>query len=129
MDQLFDWVYRALLWLSDISGYTYREINILVYFFITPFVFIYLFEKITKTHYIKVTFAVLAIASLLFIPDFEQFSDRTFDASVVFLKSFDVIGLNYIQASVVICVLVPMLIVGVLLFYKYSIDKRFQSPS
>jgi len=117
MDMLFDWVYRGLFWLSEVSGYTYREINILLYYFISPFVFVYLFERITKTHYIKVTYSVLAISALIFITDFEQYSDRAFEASVVFLKGFDVIGLNYMQASVVVCVILPILIGLVLLYF------------
>jgi len=62
--------------------------------------------------------------AVLFIPDFEQFSSTLFDVSVDFLNWFDIIGLNYVQASVVICVLAPLLIIGILMYFKKRSKKN-----
>ncbi|MEP4790728.1 MAG: hypothetical protein ABJW77_09710 [Gilvibacter sp.] len=116
MDQIFDVVYRFLKWLSEFTGFTYREINILVYFYFLPFLFIFLYERITKQNQLKIGFAILALISLLIIQDFEKFSSKAFDSAVVFLESFEFIGLDYIAASVVWCVIIPGILVIVLLY-------------
>lgn len=125
MNAIFKWVYEFLKWISKITGFTYREINIIVYFIIIPSLFCYLLSRIYKKKQIVIGFILFIIVGLLFIPDFESFSNDLFDASVVFLNWFDVIGLNYIEASVVICVFVPVLImIGLSLIYK---KKRLKS--
>ena len=116
MNELFDIIYSLLKWLSRLTGLTYREVNIVVYFIIIPTLFIFLIGKIYKKKYLIIGFLVFVFVSLLIIPDFTLFSDKLFDVSVDFLNWFNHIGLNYVQASVVICVIIPILIVIILLF-------------
>ncbi len=116
MSKVFDLVYQLLKWLSKISGFTYREINIIVYFIIIPSLFFFLLSKILKQKYIVISFLAFVGVILFLIPDFESFSSWLFDESVNFLNWFKVLGLDYIQASVVICVLVPILILLGLLY-------------
>ena len=118
MEGLFDVVYQFLKWLSHTTGFTYREINVLAYFYLIPSLLIYLLERITNTHYLKIGFLIIAIVSLIFIPDFETFSNHVFEASVTFLNWFNVIGLDYVQASVVICVFVPIILIIALLYFR-----------
>jgi hypothetical protein len=118
MEELFDVVYKFLKWLSHTTGFTYREINILTYFYLFPSFLIFLLERITKTHFLKIGFLIIAIISLIFIPDFELFSNHVFDASVVFLKWFQIIGLDYVQSSVLICVFVPIIVIIMLLYFR-----------
>ncbi len=123
MNEIFKIVYQSLKWMAKISGFSYREINIIVYYIIIPSIFIILIERILKTNYLKIGFSILIIISLLLIPDFNAFSSWLFDRSVDFLNWFDVIGLNYIQASVIICVVVPIIIFSGFVYWK----KQFNS--
>ena len=116
MNQIFQIVYELLKWISKISGLTYREVNIIVYFIIIPMVLIYLIGRILKRKSLIIVFGTLVLLTIILVPDFELFSDNLFDKSVDFLNWFDIIGLNYVQASVVICVIIPI-IITMLLFY------------
>lgn len=60
----------------------------------------------------------LVTLTLIIIPDFEFFSDFIFEKSVSFLKLFQNIGLNYVQASVIICVVIPAAVIIWLLYLK-----------
>ncbi|PHS62238.1 MAG: hypothetical protein COB12_10985 [Flavobacterium sp.] len=117
MDKAFDVVYKLLKWASKVTGLTYHEINIIVYFIIIPVIFIILIDRIFKTHKLKIGFGIILLITLLSISDFKLFSTIIFNKSVAFLKWFSIIGLNYIQASVIICVIIPVIILGIL-FYK-----------
>ncbi len=121
MKGIFDSVYRLLKWLSAITGLTYHEINIVVYYILVPLAFMYLIDRIFKSRKLVIGFIVLIVIALLLIPDFSSFSTNLFNASVDFLKWFDNIGLNYVQASVVICVVVPTIVILGLI---YIIRKR-----
>ncbi|MFI0427947.1 hypothetical protein [Mariniflexile sp. HMF6888] len=116
MNEIFKVVYDILKWISKITGLTYHEINIVVYFIIVPSIFIYMLERISKTNYLKIGFGAIVLLTILIVSDFEKFSTLLFNKSVDFLNWFDVIGLNYIQASVVICVIIPIIILGLLMY-------------
>jgi len=110
MDIIFQIVYTALKWISLLTGFTYNEINIIVYYIIIPFIFLHQLDKLFRFHYLKIGFALFTFLTILLVDDFEVFSNWLFQKSVDFLKWFDLIGLNYVQASVVICVFLPILI-------------------
>uniref|UniRef100_UPI0040497802 hypothetical protein n=1 Tax=Flavobacterium sp. TaxID=239 RepID=UPI0040497802 len=118
MNKTFQLVYEFLKWFSKISGFTYHEVNIIVYFIIIPAVFIYLIGSILKRKVVIKIYAILVLIALILIPDFELFSTQLFNKSVDFLNWFDIIGLNYVQASVVICVIIPIIIVFLLVYYS-----------
>ena len=126
MTEIFDLVYDLLKWISNVTGLTYREVNIVVYFIVIPSLFLYLISRILKKKYPILVFTILSIIALLIIPDFEKFSNYLFDKSVNFLNWFEVIGLNYIQASVVVCVIIPIIIIILLLIYKkqFNVNKN-----
>lgn len=111
METVFKIVYDFLKWLEALTGFSYREINIIVYFIIIPAVFVYLIGKLLSSKIPFRLFLGLLLIALVTIPNFEVFSIHAFDVAVDFLNWFDNIGLNYIEASVVICVLVPILII------------------
>ena len=118
MNEIFDLVYNFLKWLSATTGLTYREVNIVVYFFLIPSLFVYLIGRLLRSKLPILVFLALSLISLLIIPDFERFSNRLFEKSVDFLEWFEVIGLNYVQASVIICVFIPLLLIGLLMYIK-----------
>jgi len=119
MDTIFQIVYYLLVWLSDLTGLSYRAINIVVYFIIIPFVYFHLADKLIKKHYLKIGFSILVFILLLVIKDFEAFSSKLFDLSVKFLLWFQIIGWNYTVASVIICVIIPLIAFLILFYFAY----------
>ena len=123
MESIFKIVYSILIWLSTITGLTYNEINIIVYYIIIPFIYFHLIDRLLKIHYFKIGWLALIVMSFFIMDSFKSFSNRLFQLSVDFLNWFDIIGLNYVQASVVICVFVPI-IVYLVLFYLVIWKKK-----
>lgn len=118
MQEVFTLVYKFLKWLSSTTGFTYHEVNIILYYILIPAVFMILLDRIFKTNWLKIAFGILVILTLLLVPSFKEFSTTLFNKSVTFLKWFQELGLNYVQASVVICVVVPFFIILILIYLK-----------
>ena len=116
MNKIFIVVRDILVWLANISGFSYMAVNIIVYYFVIPFIYFIILDQILGAHYFKISFLILISVTLLRIRDFELFSDWLFGKSADFLRSFSSIGMNYTVASVVICVFIPMALLLVLLF-------------
>ena len=125
MQSIFRFVYSILQWLSEVSGFSYNEMNIIVFYIIIPFVYIFLADKILKKHLLKIIFGSFVLVSLLIIEDFSSFSDWLFRESSDFLVSFQSVGISYRDASVVICVLLPLIVFVVMINYAYP--KLFKS--
>ena len=117
MKLLFIIVRDLLQSLADISRLSYMAINIIVYYYTIPFIFIVMIDKIWGIHYLKIGYLIVVIVSLFLIKDFENFSELLFYKSENFLRSFSVIGWNYEFASVVICVFLPLVIILVLSYF------------
>jgi hypothetical protein len=117
MKSLFNIVRDSLQSLADISGLSYIAINIVVYYYVIPFIFFMIIDKIWGMNYLKMGYFIIIIVSLFLIKDFERFSNLIFYKSANFLKSFSIIGWNYEFASVVICVFIPLIILLVLVYF------------
>ena len=117
MKSLFNIVRDSLQSLADISGLSYMAINIVVYYYVMPFIFFVMIDKIWGMHYLKMGYFITVIVSLFLIKDFERFSNLLFYKSVIFLKYFSVIGWDYKFASVVICVYIPLIILFILIYF------------
>ncbi|WP_459210144.1 hypothetical protein [Aquimarina rhabdastrellae] len=89
---LFEITYHSLKLLEDLSGFTYRELNILIWFYGIPLFWCFLIDKIRSSSYFKLLGFSIAISSFLFIPNFEQFSHQLFDFAVDFLNYFNTWG-------------------------------------
>jgi len=118
MNKIFDLIYHSLKWISKITGFTYEEVNVIIWFFILPAIFIFLLDRLLKVNYLKLGFTVITFITLLTVPSFEDFSHYVFQKSVAFLHWFEAFGINYTQASVLICVVLPLLIIGILIYLK-----------
>jgi len=119
MKEIFKATYDLLIWLSDLTGFSYKEINIIIWFIIIPLSWAILIDKIRNKHYLKTLTILFITITLIFIKDFSKFSNWLFDKSADFLRGFDSFGMNYTIASVVICVFIPILIYGVLIKKAY----------
>ena len=117
MNEIFNVVVSILRWLAGKSGLSYNEINIIVYFVIIPFIYMYLFDKLIDKFYFRIGFLIILAITFVLVESFREFSDKLFNASVKFLEWFEIIGWNYVEASVIICVVVPVLIFIVLIFF------------
>ena len=115
IEKIFDIVATALMKTATFLHLTYNEINIIVYFFIIPLTWCIMLDRIFKTYYISCAWtAFCLILFLVKIKSFSTWCDTLFDKSVNFLLSFEAIGWDYSTASVIICVVIPILIYIVL---------------
>ena len=88
MTKIFIIVRDSLQFLANLSGLSYTAINIIVYYFIIPFVFIFFIDKIFNIDYLKISYGIGLVLSILLINDFEKFSIWLFKKSANFLNSF-----------------------------------------
>ncbi|MDR1555996.1 MAG: hypothetical protein LBS88_03040 [Tannerellaceae bacterium] len=122
MNIIFYIVARLLHMISAITGLSYNEINIIVYYFCIPFSWLAMLDKFFDFHWFKIGFALLTVVFLVLGPNFGKFCDALFTRSVEFLNLFSNYGMNYITASVVICVILPLMVYALLclmLYWKY----------
>ncbi len=124
MNTIFAIVYSLLIRLSSLTGLTYNEINIVVYYAVIPFIYLALIDKILKKHILKILFVISLFIFLFSIKDFRHFSDWLFDISVVFLLEFEAIGINYIASSVLICVFFPFIVFLILYYYAFKDNEK-----
>jgi len=101
---------------SEVTGLTYHEINIIVFYIIIPLSWIYLYELQKKSYkftLLAIVFYILAVIVFSLIYGFRDFSSILFVSSANFLHQFPFTNkpdYDYVIASVVICVFVPILI-------------------
>ncbi len=119
MNKIFIIIRDFLQVLANISGFSYMAINIIVYYFITPFIFIVLIDQIFNVHYLKISYILTIFISITLINDFEKFSEWLFNKSANFLNSFTFIGWNYTVASVIICFIIPLFVLSFLVYFAF----------
>lgn len=117
---IFKAVENSLRWIGKKTGLTYFEVNIIVYYFIIPFSWACLIDYIANIHYFKIGFFLFSIGFLIGCKDFKAYSTWLFHKSVSLLEYFNKFGSNYISSSVIICVMIPIIIYTVLIFYIYN---------
>lgn len=103
--------------IAKLTGLTYNEVNIIVYYLLIPLSWVVMVDYITKMPLITPMYIVAWIVFLW--KDSMKFRDRcdwAFDKSVDFLLWFKKIGWNYVVSSVIICVVVPVLIYAELIY-------------
>lgn len=120
MSAIFKLVATLLYGIAVLTGLTYNEINIIVYYIIIPFTWIFLLDRIFKFHYLKIGFGFVLIVFFIFVRDFSRFSDWLFFKSVDFLNFFG----DYVIASVLICVFLIIFIYIVLIYLAYFYKKK-----
>ena len=95
---------------------TYNEINIIVYYLIIPLSWCIMLDYIIG---LPITTPIWILLWIYIIWSkrkfFKDWCDAAFKLSVDFLLKFKRIGWNYWKASVIICVVVPLIIYAVLI--------------
>ncbi len=122
METIFSIVAAALRFASRLTGLSYNEINIIAYYVLIPMTWAALLDQTFHFHWVKVCFLCFAAGGFLvavLLVGFSRSCDFLFEASVVFLNSFRIVRWNYVQASVVICVVFPIAIYTVLVWLAF----------
>ncbi len=97
--------------IAKLTGSTYNEVNIVVYYLIIPLSWTVMVDYITMLPFLTPMYIIAWIVFLWKDPmKFRDRCDWAFDKSVDFLLWFKRIGWNYVVSSVIICVVVPFLI-------------------
>ena len=95
---------------------TYNEINIIVYYLIIPLSWCIMLDFIIG---LPITTPIWILLWIYIIWSkrkfFKEWCDVAFQLSVDFLLKFQRIGWNYWKASVIICVVVPLIVYAVLI--------------
>ena len=103
------------------TGLTYNEVNILVYYLLIPLSWTVMVDCLIRKPY--ATAGLLAIWAGIFIAtrhNFREWCDWAFKDSVDFLNWFNCLGGNYVLNSVIICVVVPLIVYGILIYLLVS---------
>ena len=97
--------------IAKLTGSTYTEVNIIVYYLLIPLSWTVMIDYLTKLPFLSPMFVLAWIVFLLKEPmKFRDRSDWAFMKSVDFLLWFKKIGWNYVVSSVIICVIIPILV-------------------
>lgn len=97
--------------IAKLTGATYNEVNIIVYYLLMPLSWAVMIDYITMMPILSPMYIIAWVIFLWKDPlKFRNRCDWAFDKSVDFLLWFKKIGWNYVVSSVIICVVVPVLI-------------------
>ena len=98
---------QLLVLMAGALSISYTEANVIVYFILIPAVFALLLDRIFQTKAFRLTLGIAVIVALAISPNAAVLSDMLFSGSVRFLESFAAVGIDYVSASVWICVVLP----------------------
>ena len=97
--------------IARLTGLTYNEVNIVVYYLLIPLSWAVMIDYIAGLPFLSPMYIMAWIIFLWKDPmKFRDRCDWAFMKSVDFLLLFKRIGWNYVVSSVIICVVVPLLI-------------------
>ena len=97
--------------IAKLTGSTYNEVNIVIYYLIIALSWTVMVDYITMLPFLTPMYIIAWIVFLWKDPlKFRDRCDWAFMKSVDFLLWFKKIGWNYIVSSVIICVVVPVLV-------------------
>ena len=103
--------------IAKVTGLTYNEGNIIIYYLLIPLSWAVMIDFITMLPLLSPMYIVGWIVFLWKDPmRFRDRCDWAFGKSVDFLLWFKKIGWNYIVSSVIICVVVPALVYAELIY-------------
>lgn len=89
---------------------SYEAANIIVYFFIIPFSWLILLDIALSFFFFTPLFLLTVFILKFFIKHFETFSGNLCDLAINILNSFSFMGMDYLVASIVFCVIFPIII-------------------
>ena len=109
--------------IAKLTGMTYNEVNIIVYYLLIPLSWAVMVDYITMLPFLTPMYIIAWIVFLWKDPiKFRDRCDWAFDKSVEFLLWFKKIGWNYVVSSVIICVVAPVLVYIELVYAIVNFD-------
>jgi hypothetical protein len=108
IDATFRAVAKGLYYSGTLINLSYNEMNILVYFGIIPLIWASMIDKMFRFHYVKLTIMLVILFCWVTVTNLSAFCDDLFHACVIFLNLFRPIGIDYVAASVLFCVVLPI---------------------
>jgi hypothetical protein len=108
IDATFQAVAKGLYCSGTLINLSYNEMNILVYFVIIPLNWAYIIDRIFRFHYVKLSLMLVILFCWVTINDLSAFCDNLFYTCAIFLNLFRPIGIDYVTASVLFCVVLPI---------------------
>ena len=109
-------VAKSLYRIAELTKLSYNQINVLVYFFILPFLYLAILDHHFDFHYLKAAAAFTFLGFFIGCRNFAAYSDWLFAQSVKFLQFFKRYGMSYESASIWFCVVLPILLLLALLW-------------
>ena len=100
-------VAKSLYRIAELTKLSYNQINILVYFFVVPFIYLAILDHHFDFNYLKAAAVFTFLGFFIGCRDFANYSDWLFDQSVKFLQFFKRYGMSYESASIWFCVVLP----------------------
>ena len=116
MVTIFALVMHSLESMAAFFSISYAAANVVIYFAVIPASFAVLLDFVFRTNAFRVMLGIVALCAFAVCRDGTSVSDLLFSLSVRFLRSFSAIGINYVDASVLVCVVLPASAFAVLLF-------------
>ena len=113
MEELFVLTRDLLLDMASATGLTYKEVNIVVWYFVIPFTWAVLFDLIAGGHRCKIIAGLLCLVCGIALA-LTGTTEWLFDRSCEFLLASNVGG-NYVNASVIICLFVPVAMYAIMI--------------
>ncbi len=114
--KIFKATFDFLVYLTQLTGWSYTEINVLVWYFLIPASWAILLDRVLGVSFFKTTFGLIAFKVLSSV-DLSVFADWLFMRSARFLNSFRGAGSDYVMTSVIVCVLIPLAVYALLLWF------------
>ena len=125
MTQLFVLTRDFLLEIASYTGLSYNEVNVLVWYVLIPFTWAILFDLIFGKHFAKIIVGGVGLIAIAVV-QITGSADLIFEQSAKFLLASNVGG-SYVNASVAICLFVPIIIYLVMIPWAgYSTFRRRQ---
>jgi hypothetical protein len=110
--------------IAKLTGLTYKEVNIIVYYLLIPFSWTVMIDYIAMLPLLTPMYLISWVIFLWKDPmKYRARCDWMFEKSVDFLLWFKKIGWNYVVSSVIICVIVPVLIYVELIWAIIKLEK------
>ena len=111
IDYLFNTGVSHLKWLAELTGTTYQQINVIVYFIFIPTVWVMMLWMINRSIAIVSLYTSLGLLTILDVRSVQQMYDKGVEAA----EWFSIIGWDYYTASVYTCVHFPIIVTAILL--------------
>ena len=110
INSIFKATVRVLESIANYTKSTYRQVNVVIWFFIIPITWLMLINNTAA-----IVYASFCIGIYMGCKSFKTYSNNLFYKSVTFLLYFTRYGMSYEFSSIIFCLVIPALIYIILL--------------